>query len=334
MTLGEKTRATVDLEPIGETEWRDAWWSSEGATFFQSPMWAQAWRRYLGGRARTRAWRATFGDGRWAVVPTFEVRSLGGLLRRYLLSPGGTYGGPFAERALDADVVLELMRRLRSRTTAGAWRWSPYAARGSCPDGPGVVADHTRVLELAGGMAVLERRWSKGHRAAVRQAERLGVKVELASRDQQWREYDELYRQSLLRWGDRATSRYGSALFEALRDGSGQQARLWLAYAGQDIAAGALCLYSRRHVAYWHGAACERLLACRPVHLLMSAALQDACDRGTRWFDFNPSGGHAGVEAFKKGWGAESLAAPMIRWELPDFLRMRGIRRLVRPVRV
>src|SRR4029079_1053277 len=94
-----------------------------------------------------------------------------------------------------------------------------------------------------------------------------------------------------------------------------------------EIAAGALCLYSRRHVAYWHGAARERLLECRPVHLLIETALHDACERGMRWFDFNPSGGHRGVEAFKKGFGAEGVPAPMVRWRTPGFERLRLLRR-------
>ena len=94
---------------------------------------------------------------------TSSVAVLGGLARRYLLSPAGTYGGPFAEGVLPADSVVELVRSLRSRRTEGIWRWSPFAADGPCRSWPGATDDFTQVLEEA-GEAALRRRWSKGRR--------------------------------------------------------------------------------------------------------------------------------------------------------------------------
>jgi hypothetical protein len=49
------------------------------------------------------------------------------------------------------------------------------------------------------------------------------------------------------------------------------------------------------------------------MNLLMAEAIRDASLRGYRWFDFNPSGGHAGVQDFKRRFGAIPLAAPVIR---------------------
>ena len=157
--------------------------------------------------------------------------------------------------------------------------------------------------------------------AAARQAERLGVQIGVAQGEAEWDQYDEIYRESQQRWGESATSSYGPELFRALREGGGDCVRLWLATVGGELAAGALCLYARRHVSYWHGAARERLFEYRPVHLLIEVILKDACDRGMRWFDFNPSGGHSGVEAFKKGFGAEAFPAPVLRWEMPVLRR-------------
>jgi CelD/BcsL family acetyltransferase involved in cellulose biosynthesis len=314
------------LEPIDFPEWRDAWWSSNHATFFQSPMWAQTWCRYLGGSAQAVAWRALLDDGSAVILPALGSGTLGGLTRRYQLSPAGTYGGPFADHLLAPDLAIELVRRLRSPLTEGSWRWSPFAVDGLCSWRRGRLDDTTRVLDLGAGEAELRRRWSKGHRAAARQAERLGVEVRIADDDAHWAEYDELYRESLERWGDAATSRYEPALFEALREHGRDQARLWVASVRGELAAGAICLYSRQHVSYWHGAARERLLEFRPVHLLIEVALHDACERGLRWFDFNPSGGHPGVEAFKKGFGADTLPAPLLRWE-SLFRPLRDLRR-------
>jgi len=48
------------------------------------------------------------------------------------------------------------------------------------------------------------------------------------------------------------------------------------------------------------------------MHVLIHHLMEIACSRGHRWFDFNPSGGHAGVAAFKKGFGAGSLSCPVV----------------------
>jgi lipid II:glycine glycyltransferase (peptidoglycan interpeptide bridge formation enzyme) len=66
-------------------------------------------------------------------------------------------------------------------------------------------------------------------------------------------------------------------------------------------------LYHRRHVVYWHGVTDPSYAHCHPVHVLLATAIEDACGRGLRWFDFNPSGGLDGVEQFKSGFGAKRI---------------------------
>ena len=56
----------------------------------------------------------------------------------------------------------------------------------------------------------------------------------------------------------------------------------------------------------------NRRSPCGRVHLLMYTAIEHACRNGYSWFDFNPSGGHEDVAAFKKGFGTVPLSAPMI----------------------
>jgi lipid II:glycine glycyltransferase (peptidoglycan interpeptide bridge formation enzyme) len=82
--------------------------------------------------------------------------------------------------------------------------------------------------------------------------------------------------------------------------------KLLLAIYMNTVIAGILCFYAKRHVAYWHGAALQRYFGLRPVNLLMYESLKDACSGAYTWFDFNPSGGHKGVETFKKRFGCYS----------------------------
>ena len=60
---------------------------------------------------------------------------------------------------------------------------------------------------------------------------------------------------------------------------------------------------------YWHGASLEDALDTRPVHALIDRLLDESCEGGFRWFDFNPSGGLEGVVRFKDWFGCVRLPA-------------------------
>jgi CelD/BcsL family acetyltransferase involved in cellulose biosynthesis len=109
--------------------------------------------------------------------------------------------------------------------------------------------------------------------------------------------------------------------------------KLWTAVVEDRLVAGALCFYGQGQVVYWHGAALEAYFHVRPVNLLFCEAIKDACETGYRWFDFNPSGGHEGVKAFKQSFGAVSLQCPVIsietRWSVIAGKIAREMRKVV-----
>jgi lipid II:glycine glycyltransferase (peptidoglycan interpeptide bridge formation enzyme) len=45
--------------------------------------------------------------------------------------------------------------------------------------------------------------------------------------------------------------------------------------------------------------------------------IRHAVEHGYRWFDFNPSGGHEGVQKFKARFGTVPLSCPMILHQTP-----------------
>jgi len=51
------------------------------------------------------------------------------------------------------------------------------------------------------------------------------------------------------------------------------------------------------------------------VNLLMYEVIKNACKQRYTWFDFNPSGGHEGVKAFKKSFGAKGMRSPVVHIE-------------------
>jgi lipid II:glycine glycyltransferase (peptidoglycan interpeptide bridge formation enzyme) len=113
-------------------------------------------------------------------------------------------------------------------------------------------------------------------------------------------------------------SRYDWKLFQDMFARQSDHIHLWLTTTGDGrVAAGALVFYARTHSVYWHGAAQEDLFALRPMNLLFSEIIRDACEGGYRWFDFGPSAGIEGVRKFKESFGAKFLDCSYVQVEQP-----------------
>jgi hypothetical protein len=307
--------AIVSTQPATNEQWDAAWLGCDYATYFHSREWADVWSEYTVGRFVPAARQLTFADGRDVVLALSATRRRGGLVTVHVSSPAGTFGGWISTSTLTAQHASALCRYLQKGVGNLQWRMNPYDAN--------LVAlglslgknDETHALDLSQGFDAIFRGWTKGHSSAARKAQKAGVTVRLARNVSDWRSYYAVYEDSLRRWGDKASGRYERRFFETLSKRASQYVRLWLAEASGEIVAGALCFYAPSHVVYWHGAALEKCFNLRPVNLLMFEAIKHACEHGFRWFDFNPSGGHEGVVAFKRSFGATARQCPVVTIE-------------------
>ena len=216
------------------------------------------------------------------------------------IGPAGTYGGWLSETALSEEHVA-LLRALIGSLGSSIWVANPYDPATVRSGATRPDDTQTLSVDLEGGMDIVRARWSKGHRAAVAQSRRSGVVVRVASSEADWRGYFEAYQESLTRWGSATSSRYDWPFLSQLAAEPPDIVRLWVGTHEGEIVAGALCLYDPVHVCYWHGASRASAFALRPTNLILHEAIADACGSGRRWFDLGSSGGHAGVEAFKRG---------------------------------
>lgn len=297
--------------PASDSKWDAALKASPHATFFHSREWASIWQAASGNRLRPQPLHIRFRDGASAVVPlSFDLAT-----RFHVSSAGGAYGGWLAESPLGKQHAEALARHLVREYPALTWRLNPFNDV-ECASAPATAREgHTRVLQLEDGLEALRRRFSKGHRAAVKQARRAGVEAGTASGDLAWEEYARLYQSSLKRWGKRATTRHDPRVFEELMRREGRNVRLWLARHQNEVVAGAILLQEGEQLCYWHGAARSERFHLRPVHLLLHEAIDQACQEELEIFDLGPSAGLEGVEAFKKGFGAVPLPAPVVAYE-------------------
>lgn len=299
-----------------DEEWDRTWLKCDSATYFHSREWSEVWGAYQRAKTRPHPLKAIFSDGKQVVLPLSSRKALKGLVKRFLSSPAGTYGGWISSEELTPAHVRLLVEFLTRELGPLDWRLNPYDLILRATVIPGAKDDETHALDLRPGFAAVSAEWSHGQAALarkVRKAVREGVTVTPAEAEPDWRAYFDVYEQSLARWADQATSRYRWNLFSELFHRRSPHHQLWLARREERVIAGALCFYSKAHAIYWHGAALEEFFPLRPVNLLMHDAIRDACARGCAWFDFNPSGDHEGVKAFKKSFGAQALPSPVVK---------------------
>jgi CelD/BcsL family acetyltransferase involved in cellulose biosynthesis len=300
------------LRAAADAEWDATWSGSPYATYFQSRPWAELWRDYTGGATAPAPRWVEFSDGRTALLPLSEQVAGMGLVRTAISSPGGT-GGGWLSRDVLGERHVELLTSILTRHTDLRWRVNAFDPAQAALELPHSEPQTTRALPLCEDFDAVFRRASKGHRSAVKQAEREGVSLRLAFDPKDWREYFEVYQESLARWGDRASSNYTWPLFARLSEQPRDDVKLWIAEVEGQFAAGAVCLYAPRHVVYWHGAARAEFFSRRPVQPMIFQAIRHACETGREWFDFNPSGGNQGVDDFKRHFGTVELAAPVLK---------------------
>lgn len=321
------SRLAITAErPATREEWDVAWSSCPSATYFHSPAWAQLWARPGRGQVKPEARLIRFTDGLTAVLVGSRERLYRGLASRLVSTSAGTYGGWLAGAeagSAHARALTDLMLREPDLW----WRLNPHDPMVVVPEGVGITAEATDVLSLEKGFEAVWRGVSRGHHSAANKAARLGVEVRRAESAADWEAYDGVYRDSVRRWRERSDStlEYGVPLFEALRLQDPAHVRLWLAWHEGRVVAGTLCVAGPEVQVYWHGATLEAAFEMRPSTLLIREIVREACERGVRWFDFNPSAGLEGVREFKRRFGTQVLPCPVV---VKRSARTRALRRL------
>ncbi|RJP71104.1 MAG: GNAT family N-acetyltransferase [Candidatus Abyssobacteria bacterium SURF_17] len=292
--------------------WEKVVQECEYATFFHTPTWARIIENSMPAyQVGTRAYELE--DGTCAILPL--MASGQAHRKRYHSMVPGVYGGPIAKRKLTSAEVVEIFSGLhrfnvrRIDVTGNPLFIYDLPANYECRE------DFTHILRLDATFDSVWRGFTKGHKSSARKAERMGVHISLAQSLDDFKEYYRVYEDSLRRWADRATSRYEFDLFQNIFNENCSDIKLWLASVTGKVIAGALVLYVKEHIAWWHGASLEEYFEYCAPNLLNVEIMKDGCKRGYLYYDFNPSGGHKGVARFKQSFGAEKRRIPRWRWK-------------------
>lgn len=297
--------AVVADRSASHDEWQDLWDADESAIFFQSPTWAELMSEYTDRVAQPASRLLTFSDASAALIPLMTVRSHRGLVTQQVSSPAWTPSGWLSADNLSADHAEAIAMHLLATTPDLRWLTSPVQPLGDPASPPPSRLLASYMVDLRGGESAIRSGWSKGHRAAFTFGVRNGLRVRQGASPGDWDAYYDLYLASLRRWGERATSSWDRRLFALLARLDPVSTKLWLAEREGECLSGAVCFYAGRHFAYWHGAADGDHFRWRPSNVLLSEVMLRGAAEGFRWFDMGPSGGHEGVTAFKRRFGAQ-----------------------------
>jgi hypothetical protein len=238
-----------------------------------------------------------------AILPLLSYRALGWFRGFESMIPG-VYGGPIAERPLSVAEVDAILDRTADLTAAQLRVFgNPYLDAFVVPRDE--AHESTHVIDLRDGFEAVFARFHTNHRRTYRAARERGLTVDRARTIDDFRAYFEIYRKDRARWGDDARTDDPFSLFEIIHRREDPNMVLWLARLEGRIVAGDLWLYWNRHNVGWHGAADPAYFSFHPTNFLVTEIIRDACARGDRWCDLNPSAGLEGVSAFKDAFGAE-----------------------------
>ncbi|WP_425390379.1 GNAT family N-acetyltransferase [Ekhidna sp.] len=286
----------LDIREATLEEWLYHWRECEYAVYFQSPWWGQIWESYSEGYIKSKADYISFSDGKSCIIPFGKSHLMKGISKVKSLSQGGTYGGPISSQKLSL-AHLECIKHYLLGLSTIRIKDNPYNPMFSTENERGVVKDCTHRIPLKDGYQTSN--WSNSHRRSLKKAIKEGVNVRVADCESDWNAYFKIYQKTLERWGSSASSNYSKNLFDLIR--MKPNTKLWISCMGKKIISGALILYSKDVAIYWHGASDEDFFNKRPNHILFKKILDDLTSNNYSYFDFNPSGGHSGVERFKEG---------------------------------
>jgi CelD/BcsL family acetyltransferase involved in cellulose biosynthesis len=289
--------------------WDAAVAASPCATPFHSRAWCETYAGY-DRRFEARALSLRLDRAGEVLLPLLVRRGAlrRGPFARAVAAQPGVYGGPISPAgALDEGGWEDFVEAARSLPFARIDFFDnvldPLPA--GVAAALGASSRSTHVIDLRELPADSRSTFAKGCKHALTKARRAGIAVSrLGSSDVA--AYFAVYRDSLARWGKGEQRAYRRELFERLA--ATDLAELWGARLPDgELAAGGVFLFAPRHCVWWHGAMKAAHADSGPSNALIHALVEEARRRGCELFDFNPSGGHAGVESFKRSFSPRAV---------------------------
>lgn len=293
---------TVKISKPSKQKWNEITNKCNDATFFHTYEWMKLLEDTFS-KYRNDSKLITLDDGKEVLLPLMKTKKLGGAFTCYQSMPLGTYGSFLSNSLISNEQIKEIIQELNIPNLFIIE--NPFSGiKISCDN---KVPMETQILRLGEDkFPMLYKNFRKGHRWSIKKAIKMGVVIDEAKTIHEYKEYFDVYQDSVRRWGRNATSDYPSTLFKNIYKMNSPSIKLYVAKLKDKIISGALLLCHNNHVSWWNGATLEEYFKYYPTNLLQSKLIEISCVLGYSIYDFNPSGGHEGVAKFKSHFGAET----------------------------
>jgi CelD/BcsL family acetyltransferase involved in cellulose biosynthesis len=297
-SMSSATVSTATVLELADPRWADFVARQPGATLFHHPEWARLLAKCYGFRAFAVATRDAGGQIR-AGLPVMEVSHFRGG-PKWVSLPFTDYLPPLlAAPEEEASLCSALEQESRAAGVRRVEVRSPLAGTATYgaafQHGIALDADPDRVF--AG--------FPSKTRTHIRQAERRGVTVRRATGPEDLVDvFYGLHLRTRRRLGVPVQPRgFFRQLWESLIS-PGLGLVLVAEADGQPVAAGVVLAWNRTMIGKYI-ASDEAAWSLRPNNLIVWHAVQAACERDCRWFDFGRTdAGNTGLRAYKRSWGA------------------------------
>jgi len=281
--------------------WEEIIKNCEHATFFHSPIWTKVLEKTYPHYSNATV-SFTFNTGNRAIFPLVAEQSKGILFKKakHKSMALGVYGGMLAERRLAPEETGSIFEYLTSIDIKDLKVVENPLENYDFPENFVAKSLFTHIVSLNADFEQLRKRFSRGQKSNIKQAEKKGITVRLANSLEDYEQYYTIYQETIKRWGESVGS---------------QDIKLWLAEKQRKIVAGVLTLYSNYTILYWHGCSLKEYFDHYPNNLLHMEIIKDGCIKGYKSYDLNPSGGHQGVVKFKESFSARRVDFKTYHWK-------------------
>lgn len=235
-------------------------------------------------------------------------------VKQYRSMEPGAYGGIIAEDELNQDEINEIIRHITGlKQSKGRITGNPFKS----VEYPSLIKKEmeTSVVDLSCGFDGVWKKFSRGQKSNIKQAQKKGISVRQASSEADIRAYCQVYEETLDRWGDKTLIRFPDLLFLNLFNTRSPHVRFWVAEKTGQPVAGILALQWQDKLIFWHGCSKQEHFSDYPNNLLHFTAIKWACENRINVYDMGSSMGLEGLIRFKRSFGAEQRPYCAYRWK-------------------
>ena len=303
----------IERSPEPPSDWNGFARDDPRATLFLHPRWIRALVR-ANPSYRPLYLLAQVNGETMGFLPVVQAKRLG--LDQYLSLPFGTHGGPLVRAGAPQETVAALGDAFRALGTGlSVLRFEmtlfdpPREWKQSLSGSLGEFARDmdSHVIDLK----ALNSRYRRSAERSLRAAQTAGVTVSIEHGPVAYDLLAEMHASQVKNW--RGIEPYSRTVIGAVADTFGPDARLYVARQDGQALAACLCLeHEGREIHPWVSGALPSARESGAFHLIVDTGLQDAMQRGFRFWHFGGSGGEPGIAFFKESFGARPV--PVLRY--------------------